>query len=72
MASNVLYKTKSTDGTDNTTRDVNDNKKGLENPMYDRNGITKNNRDINLEDQGRFAAEFQQQHHQHRWGQGIR
>ena len=71
MASNVLYKTKSTDGLESETRDVNDARNRPENTIYDRNAIKTNNRDLTLEDQEKFAADFQRQHHQHRWGQGI-
>ena len=72
MASNVLYKNKSNDGSGSDDRDINERKKGLNKFVYDRNGIVKYDRDIDLDDQGKFAAEFQQQHHQHRWGQGMK
>ena len=72
MASNVLYKNKSNDGSESDDRDINERKKGLNKSVYDRNRIEKYDRDIDLDDQGKFAAEFQQQHHQHRWGQGMK
>ena len=71
MASNVLYKTKSNDGSESDERDITEGKKGLNKSVFDRNGIENYDRDIDLEDQEKFAAEFQQQHHQHRWGQGM-
>ena len=64
MASNVLYKNKSNDGSDSNDRDIIERKKVLNKSVYDS--------DIDLDDQGKFAAEFQQQHHQHRWGQGMK
>ena len=72
MASNVLYKNKSNDGSESDDRGTNERKKGLNKSVYDRNRIEKYDRDIDLDDQGKFAAEFQQQHHQHRWGQGMK
>ena len=36
------------------------------------NIVSNNNiRKLSLEDESQFAADFQQQHHRQRWGQGI-
>ena len=72
MANNVLYKTKSSDGLESGTQGVNDARKGPANTIYERNGIRLNNKELSLVDQEKFAADFQRQHHQHRWGQGIK
>ena len=68
MANNVLYKTKKGD---ESLADPSDERKaslGHESNIH----VSPNMiRKISLEDEGQFAADFQRQHHNHRWGQGM-
>ena len=65
MASNLLYKTKSGDNLDNNMDDERNGE--LRKNQHSKPGRNK----LSDEDEGQFAADFQQQHHHHRWGKGI-
>ena len=49
-----------------------DNGKRFKSQNNSKTNVSNNNiRKLSLEDESQFAADFQQQHHRQRWGQGI-
>ena len=71
MASNLLYKSKSGDDLDNDMNDMDDKGNGELRTNQHFTASKPGRNKLNVEDEGQFAADFQQQHHHHRWGQGI-
>ena len=67
MASNLLYKTKSSDASSHEESDYPITPIGSKgNTVGSSNKIEHQN----LEEESQFAAKFQQQHHRFRWGHG--
>ena len=68
MASNLLYKTKSGGDLDNEMGERSNGESGKK-THFTASKLGHNK--LSVEDEGQFAADFQQQHHHHRWGKGI-
>ena len=67
MASNLLYKTKSGNDLDN---DMNDRRDGELRKNQNFSASKPGYKTPSIEEEGQFAADFQQQHHHQRWGKG--
>lgn len=68
MASNLLYKTQTSQGSTNDKIEHSNISIG---GRSNKDGTNDNNvKSLSLEEEGQFAADFQHQNHRFRWGQG--